>query len=306
MTAPSNAFADPSAEEIMAASNDAMSKPIRFESAFGDVRMVVYQKSLPDGSLASLSEFKGPIDKIDIEYGDKSYDLFPSLRLAIDKHLILQQTLQQARSIASQLKGGAAEPPRLVGTVTYQGKECYELELLSKPSAVAAFARAFPDVSGGSLPVKTRLLIEKETYLMVLRETRAADGALQSRLEYKEITSQPDLTDEFFQLPAGIEIKTPTSLAEYVSIMTDAVSPPAGPPVIRPAVPVFKELPKHVVMKPRRKSPEEIRRSHAGGVAPASIGRWRWVALSCNVAILVILTMLVILRQVKKMRAKTV
>ena len=170
---------------------------------------------------------------------------------------------------------------------------------------MAAFARAFPDVSGGSLPVKTRLLIEKETYLMVLRETRAADGALQSRLEYKEITSQPDLTDEFFQLPAGIEIKTPTSLAEYVSIMTDAVSPPAGPPVIRPAVPVFKELPKHVVMKPRRKSPEEIRRSHAGVGCSCVYRQMALGMLSCNVAILVILTMLVILRQVKKNGPKT-
>jgi hypothetical protein len=232
-----HALADQRAVEILAASKAAMSKPLKYRVAAGGVEMTVYQKELPNGRLASLSETAMPAKKLNITYDDKCYEVYLEQRIAIDMQHILGAARTQAATIASQLGPKAAESPRITKEVTRNGKSCFEIESMVSPDVVAALAKSLS--SREAAPAAFRYTIEKDTYFMVEMMVMSRDGSLLSKTEVKDVRAQPGLSDEFFQLPSGLEVRQPKSLAEYFDVIRSISKEPA-PPAVAP--------PKHIPM----------------------------------------------------------
>ena len=112
---PQEVAAEPSAAEILVASKVAMSRPLKYRLISGGVETVVYQKMLPDGSMAILSDTSSQrIKKINIHYGDKNYELYLDHHVAIDMHFVYQELKSQAALVSSMLGGKAAESSKLL------------------------------------------------------------------------------------------------------------------------------------------------------------------------------------------------
>ena len=214
---PQEAAGEPSAAEIMAASKAAMSKPLKFRIIMNGIEMVVYQKMLPDGSVASVADISSPIKKTIITYGDKCYELYLDRHLAIDMGFAYKTIKNQTGSIVSLLGGKEAASPRLIGTTELDGKECYQIESVITPDGATSIAKVLPTGINGAMPTKFRHLIEKNTYLMVEQEIIMQDGS-STKTEFRDVKPQPDLSDDFFQLPSGFDVKTPKSVTDYVML----------------------------------------------------------------------------------------
>jgi hypothetical protein len=220
-----------SAEDIMAKSNVAMSQPLRY-TRFSDngVEMVVYKKTLPDGSIASLTNFPAT-KKILIVYGEKRYEISLEHQVAIDMSGIVPGEKDQTASWASDLVEDKT-PQKIyeyIGIVRYNDKECYEILEKISPEFREAVLEKMPEnirerVRDG-LRAKSRFLMDKETYLTLVSEKLTEEGITIAKVEYKDIQSQPDLSDDFFQLPHGLEVLSPQSSKEYLAIVADRLSP---------------------------------------------------------------------------------
>ena len=219
--------AEPSAAEIVEASKAAMSQPLRYRVLAGGTEMVVYQKTLSDGSLAQLVDMSSPIKRINIIYGDKSYELYLDHGVAIDTHFMYQAAKDQAATISSVVRSKAAVSSRIVGTVTRDHKDCFVIESTFASEMTAELARSAALHDNDAIPATYRYVIDKHAYLMVELEIISKSGFSLSKCEFKDITPQPDLSDDFFSIPASVEVKRPASLSEYVDLITDILSPPA-------------------------------------------------------------------------------
>lgn len=221
---PQDGGTEPSATEILAESKAAMNQSLKYRHIMGGNEMVVYQKLLPDGSMATLTEISA-LKQINISYGDKNYQLYLDQRVAIDMQFMYQGAKAKAASMASTLGDRIAESSRLVGTVQRDGKECYEIETTLTADALATLAESLPPEAMRTMPAKRRCVIDKATYLMVERETISPDGSSISSVEYRDIKPQPDLSDDFFQLPAGFETKEPRTMEEYTALVGEMLRP---------------------------------------------------------------------------------
>jgi hypothetical protein len=243
--------AEPSAAEIMAASKAAMSQPLKYRIVASGVEMVVYQKTLPDGSVASLTDLSSPVKRTSIVYGDKSYELYLEHRVAIDTRFMLGAAKSQAASISSMLGTKAAGSSKLLGTVQRDGRDCYQIESALTPDVVASLAKAAPSQAQGVIPAKFRYVIDKSTHFIVEQETLLQDGSPLSKAELRDVTPQPDLSDDFFQLPPGLEVKTPKSMNEYMSIVDEMLFPKMPPVTAEPFDPPPAVLPPKPPVPPR-------------------------------------------------------
>ena len=305
---PRSVLADLTADEIMAASNDAMSKPIKYRTVNGQLESVVYRKTLANGTVASLTEAGPPLNTIRLKYGETNFELFPTKHLAINKHLIKENIVKQAQSAASQRKNPSARTSlRLVGTVEHDGRQCYEIESILPTDVIAAVAKTMPNVSTAMVPAKTRQLIDKKSYLLVLRESILADGTSTSKIEYKDISPQPDLTDDFFQVPTGFEVRTPATSEEYVVMVSDVLVPTLAAQEFKPMpVPPLRQPPKLERRKFATGSREDFVRAHNKATVAAaakSPGR-HWLAVLANVVVLAVLAAVVATRHMRRVRAR--
>jgi hypothetical protein len=209
---------EPSAEEIKAKSQQAMSQPLRYTIVCNGVEMLVYQKALSDGSIAMLTDIQSPIKKTTIKYGEKHYDLYLEQQVAIDMSGIMQNLNHQFSSFFSDQNNKIAKDTiESVKVVSLDGKECYEI--------LSATAEAFPSEIPDKPSIKSRLLIDKEYFLMREQEIFAKDGSTSSKLSYKDIQPQPNLTDDFFQLPPDLKILSPKSMKEYTHVVMELFAP---------------------------------------------------------------------------------
>lgn len=270
---PGSAWSDetPSAAEVLAKSKAAMSQPLKYRLSTGGAEMVVYQKMMPDGTPASLLDMSRPIKKITITRGDGSYDLFMEQRIAIDMGAILGVAKTQAKAIISELGHRPGSTDRLTGTARRDGEDCYVIESSLSKEARDSLSGMTPAGSGSSLPAMTRQLINRRTWLVVETETISADGAPLSTVQYKDITPQPDLTDEFFTIPANFEVKKPASPAQYVNLLARLLSGqlPPGQDGFQPLAPMLP-----TAAAPPKKAPE-IYNAFMPGQASEGMGRAR-------------------------------
>jgi len=222
---PNAGSADLSPPEIMAASKAAMAKPMRYRVISGGNETVVYQKTLPDGSLASLSDVSTPFKKINIIYGSKSYELYLDRHVAIDTSFMYAAAKRQASSISASLGNKPAESSTLLNVVQRDGKDCFEIESALTQESLAAFLKALPPEARAMMPSKYRYTIEKQTYLMVQLDVLSATGSSLSHVVFKDLSPQPNMSDDLFMVPPGLEIKTPQTMREYTSLVVALASP---------------------------------------------------------------------------------
>ena len=224
-----SALATPTAEEIMEKSGQAMRVPAHYRIVNQGIEMSIYQKPLPDGSLAMLTDISAPIKKTTIKYGEKSYDLYLDKKIAVDTHVLFAGAenlpeFAQLLAAAKDMKTGLI----LNRTFTYGGRECYEIEqAVQSPASMLA---SLPAAIARRIPVKNRLVIDTETFLIHEMEMIASDGNSISKIQYLDFEPMHDLTDEIFQLPEGFEVLSPQSIKEYSNIIMD-LSHPRIPPV---------------------------------------------------------------------------
>ncbi len=260
---------------------------MQFRILTGGTETILYQKTLPDGSMASLSETTAPIKRIRITYGDKSYELYLEHRVAIDTQFVYQGARSQAASILSMLGGKAAESSKILGTVQRDGKECYEIESTLLPDVVASLVKAAPPETKNMMPAKFRYVIEKNTNLMVEMETVSQNGSPLSKVEYKDVTLRSDLSDDLFLLPPGLELKTPKSLEEYMTLVVDMMSPKVSKPTLQP---------------PRRPG---LVHGPAGEIQPRSMSTGRLIALVVSVMAVIVLSAALVRRRMTKRYEET-
>jgi hypothetical protein len=143
--------------------------------------------------------------------------------------------------------------------------------------------------------------------LLVLRESILADGTSTSRIEYKDISPQPDLTDDFFQVPTGFDVKTPATSEEYVMMVNEILVPTLAMQEFKPIpVPPLRQPPKHERRKFATENPAELARAHrnkATVAAAAKSADGRWMAVLVNVVVLAVLAAVVVARRMKRVRA---
>jgi hypothetical protein len=106
-------------------------------------------------------------------------------------------------------------------------------------------------------PARFRYFINKASYFMVEVTTLSSGGSVMSRAEIRNVTVQPGLADSFFQLPPGLEVKTPTSPAAYMDLVVGLLKPktPIQTSLNRRAAPTLTPRP-HVA--PDRPLPSQI------------------------------------------------
>jgi hypothetical protein len=196
--------------------------------------MLVSQKLLPDGTLASRTETRSPIEKISVVVGDESYDIYPDQGVAVDTQFMRNSAQSQAATLSAALGVRAAHSAILKGTVRRGGKLCFEIETTYSPQVTALVGKTLSDKARKLLPKGNRFYIDKDTYVLVEMEVISQTGALIAKMEYKDITPHPDLPDELFLPPDGLEVRKPQSLKEYADLVAELRKPlltalPAAP-----------------------------------------------------------------------------
>jgi len=245
---------EPSAEEIVAKSLTAMSQPLQYTLiSNGGGEMLVYQKILPDGSNAMLTNYPAT-KRMSIVYGKKHYDIRLEHQVAIDMSSVMQGMQDRVASWTSDLNDKTSKKTyELVEIIKHNDRDCYVIfETISLEFKEAIWNKISENMKN-EFPAKKRFLIDKENYLMQERETLTEEGVTLSKVEYKDIRLQPDLSDDFFQLPPGLEVLYPQSTEEYTAIVTDRLMP--NPPRIDVET-EFKKIKEEV----REKNPLRPRR----------------------------------------------
>ena len=200
----SGAFAALTAEQILEESQKAMGVPAHYRIVSQGMEISVYQKPLPDGSIAMLTDMSTPIKRTTTVYGEKSYDLYLDKKTAVDTSGLLAEVKGQP-GIAQLLSAakGVKVAVKLTRTFTYNGKECYEVE--QAMPIPAALLVNLPEAMAKSIPSKNRFVIDTETFLIHEHETFSADGSSIAKLQYLDFEPMLDLTDDIFQVPGGLK-----------------------------------------------------------------------------------------------------
>lgn len=212
-----------SAEEILNKSKEAMKPPIQYRIRTSGIDAKVYQKIMPDGTLASRTETEVPFPKISLVLGNDSYDAFPSHGIALDTRFMLQKGKAQASTIASAIEGQPANSAKIIGMVVRDGRECYQVETTISPSVIAAFSKTLPENARKMLPSGNRFIIDKETFLMVEVETLSGTSSSTNKQEYKDIVLNPAFSNELFLLPVGLDVQKPNSIMEYSAVVSEII-----------------------------------------------------------------------------------
>ena|GEM_PF-5129298 len=212
------------AKAIMEESWQTMGVAAHYRIASQGMEMSVYQKPLPDGSLAMLTDVSSPLKKTTIMYGDKSYDLYLDKKVAVDTHVLFAGAKSQPNvsPLLTALRDVKTEMI-LNRTFAYNGRECYEIEQAIHFSS--PMLASLPVAMTRNIPVKNRFVVDAETFFILEKESFASNGSSISKLRYLDFEPMPNLTDDIFQLPGGFEVLSPKSIEEYVTITGSLLVP---------------------------------------------------------------------------------
>ena len=214
---------DLSADEILKKSAEAMKPPIQYRIHTAETDMRVSQKMMPDGTIASRTESTKPVPKISLMLGKENYDAYPTHGIAIDTQLIFQGAKDQAAAAFAAIKLPPANSAKVKGTVAREGRECYEIETRIATELIDALSQSLPDNFRKQMPAGNRFLIDKESFQMVEMQTMVQDGSVSQQMAFKDIVTQPDLSDDLFLLPLGMEVKQPKTIHEYSRMVSDII-----------------------------------------------------------------------------------
>lgn len=178
--------------------------------------------------------------------GKESYDAFPTHGIAIDTQFMLQGAQTQVSTVASVLKGLDTNSAKITQMVKHDGRECYEIVSTISPDVIAALGKTLTANVRKMLPAGNRFVIDKETFLMVEMVTLSEANTPIMKMEYKDIVVKPNLQDELFLLPVGLDVQKPKSMTEYAAILSEILQSKVQVP--QPNTETLSEY----VPKPRR------------------------------------------------------
>ncbi|MDR1491906.1 MAG: hypothetical protein LBT05_04200 [Planctomycetaceae bacterium] len=177
------------ADDILAKSQEAMSQPLHYKMTTNGVEMSVYQKMLPDGKLALLMDMTQPIKKTTILYGNQSYDVFLEEQTAIDTGFMLKNVQTQAAAIFGAnpgIKKNIKKKATLLRITGFHNRDCYDIETVLLPESFETVLKSLPPNMKQYFPVKERLMIDKQTYLIQKKNHFLQMVILLQKLNFKK------------------------------------------------------------------------------------------------------------------------
>jgi hypothetical protein len=282
----------------MEESQKAMGVAAHYRIVNQGMEVSIYQKPLPDGSIAMLTDISAPIKRSTIKYGDKSYDMYLEKKIAVDTSALLTEAKSMPGIAQLFATKDMKVALKLTRTFTDNGKEYYEMEQVMQIPA------NLPPAMAKSIPAKNRFVIDAETFLIHEHEMSASDGSSITKLRYLGFEPMPDLTDDIFQLPDGFEVLSPQSINEYAVISLDLLRPRIPPVDIqeeferikrgveakRPRQPAEMIFP---VVSPPTQLPEHLDRSQYDYPLPEKPKRPWAIIIAVNVIIVALMIWLI-------------
>lgn len=214
----------PTAQEVLDRTQSVMTSPLRYTVKSGVVPMKVMQKRLPDGQLLTRMESDVPFRKVSLQSQDSLLDIYPDHGVIIDLQFSADHMGQLREKLKQSVAGLPAieqGKPVMKGRVNQNGTSCFEVEV-KLPSALPGLIAemAGPDTAP-AIPETQHLFVAMDTYHLVRTEMRASSGTLISYSDFSGFESATDLADALFIAPDGMEVRKPSSMIEYVQMLSD-------------------------------------------------------------------------------------
>ena len=250
----------------------------------GGVKNRVVQQILPDGTKLSRSERVGRDDNSRwmLTNGDGAYMIIGNTAIKTD-----EVTSDPQKEIDKMFDGAE---PRLPSETTVEltelnGVECYLATRkfhLSDSDKKAVYnllpeeirSRISLEQLVKSLPATIQLYIGKEDSFPYKVAVYNPAGQLISSQSYSEFELDPDLPDDYFEIPAGIKVVVPKSINEITRAVIDAM----------------------------RESRAADSAAKAVAEAPVSVGKGKTILISSIGGLAAILIIIIIIRMIRKNR----
>ena len=214
---------DLTADEVLAKSQAAMAPPIQYRLLNSGIESVVSVKDLGgEVGVATRVETVNPIlEQVSLTTAKQALEWRPKTGLAIDKSLFGEAMLAQVAAIRQAMPSGSTS--RLLDPETIDGVEHYVVET----TVPQGFSDAIAKMLSLSKPLSgiSRSWIESQTFH--LRKVVNVSG----EMEYRDIRQGVDLPNELFLPPPGITFEKPTTIHEYVKIVSREARREATAPI---------------------------------------------------------------------------
>ncbi len=277
----------PDADELFKRANDPGNGKVFSaleEVTPGGVKNRVVQQILPDGTKLSRSE---RVDRDDNSHwmlinGDGAYMIIGNTAIKTD-----EVTSDPQKEIDKMFDGAE---PRLSSETTVEltdlgGVECYLATRkfhLSDSDKKAVYNLLPEDIRSRisleqlvkSLPATIQLYMGKEDSFPYKIAIYNPAGQLISSQSYSEFELDPDLPDDYFEIPAGIKVVVPKSINEMTRAAVDAM----------------------------RESRAADSATKAAAEAPVSVGKGKTILISSIGGLAAILIIIIIIRMIRKNR----
>jgi hypothetical protein len=206
-----------------------MKPPIHYQMTSKGNNSDVFQKVLSDGVVAARLETTSPRLTISLTLGKSSYELYPDNGVGIDTSFRLQSVSDLASVAAETIGSKLSDPAQVKQIVRPDGRECFELTTVF-PSEVLSAMRyigtgAASRQAETSLPREKRILIDKNTFVMIETRIVSQTGTTIFESIYQNVEHPADLRDDMFLPPDGIELWKPKNKQEYSNLVKELFDP---------------------------------------------------------------------------------
>lgn len=217
------ALDDLTADEVLAKSQKAMAPPIQYRLVNSGIDSVVSIKDLGgEIGVATRVETVNPLlEQVSLTTAKQALEWHPKTGLAIDKSLFGEAMLAQAAAIRQAVPSGAMS--RLLDPETIDGVEHYVVET----TIPQGFADAIAKMLSLSKPFSgtSRSWVDSRSFH--LRKVVNAAG----EMEYRDVRQGIELPNDLFLPPEGMTFEKPTTIHEYVKIVSREARRAAEAPI---------------------------------------------------------------------------
>jgi len=211
-----------SADKILLNSRQAMAPPIRFVLTSGGVRTVVSQGFTDEGQPAMRIDSSVPAKKHTLQLGSQVCEVYPDAGILIDMSFAIKNAeLAEIEATREPVLPDSAfqENSRLVEFIQSDGRR---LAIIETPMFDAGKFLLEAGVAAevvDQIPTLQRSVVNVDSYQLVEVSLLSSDGKLAQKSEYSEIARDPEVSEDFFQVPVGMRRFAPTSFKEYLSLV---------------------------------------------------------------------------------------
>lgn len=204
--------------EILAASRAAMEPPVRMSVLSNGVGSLVCKKLVGDVLAVRIESVATP-GLIQLSVGDRSFELFPVQKKAIETSLWFQGIRTGASRILSSVGDSesisSTQEVDSVEDFEMEGKPCWLLTQYLPSHILDALSKQSTVLAKENIPSERKSFVEKSTGLLLKTEIASLNGRVISRIEYSDIRRDTELSDDLFLIPASHSVLEPKSREEY-------------------------------------------------------------------------------------------